>query len=106
MLVHTLAAPLDHVQHNPREGKIHSMPAHSLEARRAADLHYLKARRKREPHYEYRTVVVPRGTSKTQTRALLVQEAEVGKWELARTVIYEGGTTKYWLRRRIIAVGV
>lgn len=65
-------------------------------------LHYLKVRNKRTPQYEYRTVTVPRDQPKGVALGLITLEAETGKWELARTVIYQGGTTKYWLRRRII----
>ncbi|WP_435300135.1 DUF5703 family protein [Timonella sp. A28] len=35
---------------------------------------------------------------------MLASEVENGKWELTRTVAYVGGTTKHWLRRKIIHV--
>lgn len=70
----------------------------------AQQLHYLQARKRRTPQYEYRTVVVPRGLPRGYALGLLTLEAETGKWELSRTVIYQGGVTKYWLRRKIILV--
>lgn len=54
--------------------------------------------------YEYRVVSIPRSTSRSDTRRLLTDEAEYGRWELARTSIYTGGDRKVWLRRRIIRV--
>lgn len=54
--------------------------------------------------YEYRVVSIPRSTSRADTRRLLTDEAEYGRWELARTSIYTGGDRRVWLRRRIIRV--
>ena len=54
--------------------------------------------------YEYRVVTIPRTTSRTDARRLLTDEAEHGRWELARTLLYSGGERKVWLRRRIIRV--
>jgi len=67
-------------------------------------LHYYNVGRKDRSHYEYRTVVVPHTMTKNAARLMLTSHAETGKWELARTVIYTGGTTKYWLRRKVIPV--
>lgn len=50
--------------------------------------------------YEVRVVTVDRTTSRAELRLLLTQEAEYGHWELARTLLYMGGTRKVWLRRR------
>lgn len=66
--------------------------------------HYLQVRGKKTPHYEYRTIVVPVSASKTEAHAYLSLEAETGKWELDRTVIYQGGLTKYWLKRKVFSV--
>lgn len=52
--------------------------------------------------YEFRVVTVDRGVSIPQARKLLADEAEYGKWELARTRRYEDGARRIWLRRRII----
>jgi hypothetical protein len=55
-------------------------------------------------HYEYRVVSIPRSTSRSDTSRLLTDEAEYGRWELARVVLYVGGERKVWLRRKIIRV--
>ncbi len=54
--------------------------------------------------YEYRVLVVPRTASRADLRQQLADEAEYGKWELARSRVYVGGSRKVWLRRRIIRV--
>lgn len=56
------------------------------------------------PEYEYRVLLLPRGTSRTQARQLLTEHAEYGRWELARVRLYLGGRRKVWLRRRILRV--
>lgn len=55
-------------------------------------------------YYEYRTVTLPRTVSGGDVRRLLTDEAEYGRWELARTRIYVGGTRKVWLRRKAMKV--
>ncbi|WP_149204398.1 DUF5703 family protein [Actinotalea subterranea] len=54
--------------------------------------------------YEYRVVTLDRSTSRNDARRLLTDEAEYGRWELARTSLYAGGERKFWLRRKIIRV--
>lgn len=54
--------------------------------------------------YEYRVIALPRTASTAETRRYLTDEAEYGRWELARSSIYTGGERKVWLRRRIIRV--
>ncbi|WP_259556898.1 DUF5703 family protein [Brachybacterium sillae] len=54
--------------------------------------------------YEFRVAVVPRRTSLKALRTALTEQAEYGRWELARTRLYLGGEKKVWLRRRIIRV--
>lgn len=54
--------------------------------------------------YEYRVVTIDRGTSRADARRRLTDEAEYGRWELARTLVYVGGARKVWLRRKIIRV--
>lgn len=58
------------------------------------------------PHieYEFRTVRFGKETSRSESRRLLTEEAEYGRWELARTRIGMGGTRTVWLRRRIVRV--
>lgn len=51
--------------------------------------------------YEVRVITLDRSTPRSMDRTLLSQEAEYGHWELARTVLYEGGARKMWLRRRV-----
>lgn len=52
--------------------------------------------------YEFCVVTVPRGISVAQARRALTDEAEYGRWELARTQQFMGGGKKVWLRRRIM----
>lgn len=54
--------------------------------------------------YEYRVLTIPRTTSRNDAGRRLTDEAEYGRWELARTLLYTGGERKVWLRRRIIRV--
>ncbi|WP_220458031.1 MULTISPECIES: DUF5703 family protein [unclassified Actinotalea] len=54
--------------------------------------------------WEYRVLTIPRSTSNGDARRLLTDEAEYGRWELARTSLYAGGERKVWLRRKIIRV--
>lgn len=57
--------------------------------------------RRPAPSYEFRVLTVDRATSRSDLRQLLTAEAEYGHWELARTLLYVGGTRKVWLRRRM-----
>ena len=52
--------------------------------------------------YEYRVLTLDRGTRVNDARRLLTEEAEYGRWELARTLVRAGGERKVWLRRKII----
>jgi hypothetical protein len=54
--------------------------------------------------YEYRVLTIPRSINRNDAGRLLTDEAEYGRWELARTLLYSGGDRKVWLRRRIIRV--
>ena len=54
--------------------------------------------------YEYRVLTLPRETSRSDARQLLTEQAEYGRWELARVRLYRGGARKVWLRRRILRV--
>lgn len=54
--------------------------------------------------YEYRVLRIDRSTSVPDAHRLLTEEAEYGRWELARTRLYVGGERKVWLRRKIIRV--
>ena len=54
--------------------------------------------------YEFRVLTLPREASRGDVRRLLTEQAEYGRWELARTRLYLGGARKVWLRRKIIKV--
>jgi hypothetical protein len=54
--------------------------------------------------YEYRVLRVPPSTSRGDTRRMLTEHAEYGRWELARTRLFAGGERKVWLRRKTIRV--
>ena len=54
--------------------------------------------------YEYRVLTMGHTTTHSEARRLLTDEAEYGRWELARTRLSAGGQRKVWLRRRIIRV--
>lgn len=58
----------------------------------------------RKHRWEYLIITVARGESLGQARQRLVEHAEYGHWELQRTVLYRGGTRKFWLRRKAIRV--
>ncbi|AEI12359.1 MULTISPECIES: DUF5703 family protein [Cellulomonas] len=54
--------------------------------------------------YEYRVLTLPRSTSRNDARRMLTEEAEYGRWELARSVVYVGGERRVWLRRKVLRV--
>ena len=54
--------------------------------------------------YEYRVLTLPRRTSRAETRRLLTEHAEYGRWELARVQLSMSGVRRVWLRRRIMRV--
>ncbi len=54
--------------------------------------------------YEYCVLTFPRQLTPAQTRRILTDHAEYGRWELARSRTYWGGTRRVWLRRAIIRV--
>jgi Family of unknown function (DUF5703) len=54
--------------------------------------------------YEYRVLVIPRATSRSEALRMLTEHAEYGHWELARVRLYAGGARQVWLRRKIIRV--
>lgn len=56
--------------------------------------------------YDYREVVVGRSIGREEARQLLTQDAEYGRWELARTVVYYGGLRTVRLRRRTMRVAL
>jgi hypothetical protein len=54
--------------------------------------------------WEFREITMPRGTTRDEAKALLVDCAEREHWELARVRLYADGRRRVWLRRRIIRV--
>ncbi len=58
----------------------------------------------RASHIETRTVVIPANVSRADARQMLADQAEYGKWELARVLLYRGGSRRVWLRRRAMKV--
>lgn len=75
---------------------------HVRDPRGVPDLPVEQGRRPED--YEFQIITVPPRTSVGQVRAHLTEEAEYGRWELARTRRYLGGGKKVWMRRRIIRV--
>jgi len=64
----------------------------------------MKQRTLTPKQYEYRVLTIDRSVSVRDAGRLLTDEAEYGRWELARTSLYIGGHRKVWLRRKIIRV--
>ncbi|WP_431712088.1 DUF5703 family protein [Glutamicibacter uratoxydans] len=57
-----------------------------------------------DDRFEYLVLTVFPGEPKHLARSALKEHADNGKWELVRTCRYEGGGSKYWLRRRVMRV--
>ncbi|NTV40600.1 MAG: hypothetical protein HGA51_11690 [Demequinaceae bacterium] len=55
-------------------------------------------------HTQWRVVDIPRSITREEATQLLSEQAEYGRWELARSLIYVGGARKVWLRRRAMRV--
>ncbi len=53
---------------------------------------------------EWRVVEIPRHVSRSDARSMLTEQAEYGRWELARSQILYGGARRVWLRRRVMRV--
>jgi hypothetical protein len=58
----------------------------------------------RSSRVETREVVIPANVSRADARQMLADQAEYGKWELARVLLYRGGARRVWLRRRAMKV--
>jgi len=54
--------------------------------------------------YEYRVLNFAPNAPRAQTRRFLTDEAEHGRWELARSAMYRGGGRRVWLRRKTLTV--
>ena len=69
--------------------------------------HIVKARLGETPstsHMQWRVIDIPRDITRAEATQLLGEQAEYGRWELARSVRYEGGARRVWLRRRAMRV--
>lgn len=55
-------------------------------------------------HMQWRVVDIPRDITHHETAQLLSEQAEYGRWELARSVIFVGGARRVWLRRKTMHV--
>lgn len=58
----------------------------------------------RAAEYEFRHLMLPRGTSRKAAHRMLTDHAEYGHWELARLRLYPDGSRKVTLRRKILRV--
>lgn len=58
----------------------------------------------RKNAWEYLVITVARDDSLAQARQRLVEHAEYGHWELQRSLLYRGGTRRFWLRRKAMKV--
>ncbi len=69
--------------------------------------HVVHPRRHREPatsRFEWRVVDIPRDVTRAEARSLLTEQAEYGRWELARSQKFIGGARRVWLKRRVMRV--
>ena len=55
-------------------------------------------------HMQWRVVDIAPNITRQETAQLLSEQAEYGRWELARTLVYVGGARRVWLRRRSMTV--
>lgn len=53
---------------------------------------------------EWRVIDIPRHVSRSDARSLVVEQAEYGRWELARSQVLYGGARRVWLRRKVMRV--
>jgi len=69
--------------------------------------HVINPRLERRPtrsHTQWRVVDIAPNITRHETAQLLSEQAEYGRWELARTVVFIGGARRVWLRRRTMHV--
>ncbi|MDN5730593.1 MAG: DUF5703 family protein [Yaniella sp.] len=58
----------------------------------------------RKNAWEYLVITVAPDDSLAAARQRLVEHAEYGHWELQRSLLYKGGTRRFWLRRKAMKV--
>jgi len=74
---------------------------------RLASGHVINPRLENRPassRTQWRVVDIPRDIAYHEAAKLLSEQAEYGRWELARAVIFVGGARRVWLRRRTMHV--
>ena len=74
---------------------------------RIADGHVINPRMERaqaRAHTQWRVVDIPRSITRAEATQILSEQAEYGRWELARSLVYVGGARRVWLRRRAMRV--
>ncbi len=74
---------------------------------RIADGHVINPRMERaqtRAHTQWRVVDIPRSITRAEATQILSEQAEYGRWELARSLVYIGGARRVWLRRRAMRV--
>lgn len=54
--------------------------------------------------HEYLVLRLSPGEPLELARRALAEHTEYGRWELARTLLYQGGARTYWMRRRTMRV--
>jgi hypothetical protein len=70
----------------------------------APDVDGVRKRGLPAPEYETHVLTIPAAWSRNDVRKMLAEQAEHGRWELARSRVYLGGHRRVWLRRRVIRV--
>jgi hypothetical protein len=55
-------------------------------------------------HMQWMVVDIPRSITRAEATQILSEQAEYGRWELARSLVYVGGARRVWLRRRAMRV--
>ncbi|WP_296667154.1 DUF5703 family protein [Demequina sp.] len=57
-----------------------------------------------DSRYDWRVVDIGTEVTRAETRTLLTEQAEYGRWELVRSQTFIGGARRVWLRRRVMNV--
>ena len=55
-------------------------------------------------HMQWRVVDIPLSITRAEATQVLSEQAEYGRWELARSLVFTGGARRVWLRRRSMRV--
>ena len=69
--------------------------------------HAINPRRERplgNSHTQWRVVDIPVSITRAEATKVLSEQAEYGRWELARSLVFMGGARRVWLRRRSMRV--